>query len=371
MAVVDHITVKGFKSLQSIEKLRLEAINVLIGANGTGKSNLIGLFEFLRAVREGRLRETIIAEGGANRVLHMGAKQTRRLHVDISFNGETNSYALDLLATKDGGLAPMSEEVRFWNKSSYAEPIAHSLAFDQFEAGISRHESAGIAQYVRGHLAKLRVYHFHDTSSHSGLRSTCRVEDNRELQADGGNLPAILHRAMLVDPDRFNLLVDTVRSIAPFIGDFILAPRELDVSTIRLEWRHAGSDEIMDVASLSDGTLRFIALATVFLLNHSGARALTIVDEPELGLHPAAIARVGAMVKHAAAKSQVFLATQSPLLLDQFEPADVIVAQNSAGRTSLSRLAAEPLSRWLDEFSLGELWEKNHFGGRPGSEILA
>jgi predicted ATPase len=112
--------------------------------------------------------------------------------------------------------------------------------------------------------------------------------------------------------------------------------------------------------------LRFIALSTLFLQTQMGRSSVILVDEPELGLHPYAIEILSALIRQASATTQVIVSTQSSLLLDHFEPEDVLVADRVDGGTQLTRLTSPRLTKWLEDYSLGQLWEKNEFGGRPG-----
>jgi predicted ATPase len=156
-----------------------------------------------------------------------------------------------------------------------------------------------------------------------------------------------------------------VQRVAPFFDDFQLRPDPLNEESIRLEWRHKGSDQYFGPSALSDGSLRFIALATLFFQPEQYRPSVILVDEPELGLHPLAITLLASLVKQASTTTQVLLSTQSSLLLDHYHPEDVIVAERIANGTHLRRLEPEPLASWLEEYSLGQLWEKNEFGGRP------
>lgn len=200
------------------------------------------------------------------------------------------------------------------------------------------------------------------------MRKTAKVDDNAFLRADGSNLAAFLYRLKHQNEASYQLIRGTVQLVAPFFDDFELKPRQLKPDDIRLEWRHRRSDQYFDASSLSDGTLRFIVLATLFLQPTALRPSVILVDEPELGLHPYAIELLAALVKQAATDTQVIVSTQSSLLLDHFEPADVLVARRQDGGTELTRLDAEPLQKWLEEYSLGQLWEKNEVGGRPSPE---
>ncbi len=200
------------------------------------------------------------------------------------------------------------------------------------------------------------------------MKKTADINDNRYLRPDGSNLAAFLYFLKLKHESSYSLIRRTVQRVAPFFDDFLLEPQRLNPDKIRLEWRHKGSDAYFDASSLSDGSLRFIALATLFLQPEDYRPSVILVDEPELGLHPYAITLLASLVKQASLKTQVIISTQSPLLLDHFQPEDVLVADRVDGGTQFTRLESAPLATWLENYSLGQLWEKNEFGGRPGVE---
>ncbi len=367
MPQLNTISVKGFKSIASIEKLKLGAINVVIGPNGSGKSNFIGVFSFLHAIREGHLQDYVIKAGGADKVLHFGAKTTKLLQIRISFQDATNEYEIKLVPTSADELVPLSESVYYWDQSRYRGPMSESLPRIGKEAGISAQKSTSIANHVRVHLDRWRLYHFHDTSSTSPMKMTTDVNDNRYLRPDGSNLAAFLYFLREKHSISYSLIRRIVQRVAPFFEDFQLEPQKLNPEKIRLEWRHKGSEAYFDAPALSDGTLRFIALATLFLQPANYQPSVILVDEPELGLHPYAITLLASLIKQISGK-QVIISTQSPFLLDHFQPEDVLVADRVDGGTQFTRLDPVKLEGWLQYYSLGQLWEKNELGGRPGAE---
>ena len=367
MPAVDSIRIRGFKSIRDLE-VELRPVNVLIGANGSGKSNFIAVFSFLQEIRSGRLQAYVTRAGGADRVLHFGSRKTPKLSIHIQFENQRNQYELSLTPTADDKLS-LDEEFVFTLDKRRDQPDSYDyyLPMRDGEAGSSGSRS-GPAQFVRGSLDGWRLYHLHGTGFHSPMKKTGDVRDNRFLRDDGSNLAAFLHLLSQKQESSYRLIRRTVQLAAPFFDDFIVLPQELNPDKVRLEWKHTGSDAYFDASSLSDGTLRFMALATLLLQPVDLRPSVILLDEPELGLHPYAITLLASMVQQAAVDTQIILATQSPILLDHFEPEDVLVADREKGETKLRRLDSEDLSVWLEDYSLGQLWEKNWFGGRPGRE---
>lgn len=360
---LDYITIQGFKSIATIEKLALRPINVVIGPNGSGKSNFIGVFAFLHAIREGRLRDYVTTAGGAEKVLHFGSKTTKEVCVRFYFANAATFYELKLAPTADDGLVPSDERVIVGADETFGHVL--DSRHQGREAAISEPKPGSVAEWVTNHLSRWRIHHFEDTSFSSRIRKTAKVDDNRFLRPDGANLPAFLYFLREKHQISYSLIVKAVQRVAPFFDDFRLDPLQLKPDDIKLEWRHKRSDQYFDASSLSDGTLRFIALATLFLQPENYRPSVILVDEPELGLHPYAIEMLAALIRRASVTTQVIVSTQSSLLLDHFEPQDVLVANRVDGGTQLTRLESPRLVNWLEEYSLGQLWEKNELGGRP------
>jgi len=365
---IDYISIKGFKSILSLEKLTLRPLNIVIGPNGSGKSNFIGVFSFLHAIREGRLQEYVGKIGGAENILHFGSKSTQEISIHVSFEDGVNQYQITLHSTDTDELLPVEEVAFFWDKNKYPAPYAEYLSRNGKEAGISNKEVRKTASFVRDYLGSWRLYHFHDTSSASPMKKMADLNDNRHLRSDASNLSSFLFNLQQKHNDSYKLICNMVRRVTPFFEDFHLAPLELNPDKIRLEWRHKNTDKYFDANALSDGTLRFISLSTLFLQPQAYLPSVILIDEPELGLHPYAIAMLASLMKTVSQKTQVIVSTQSPLLLDHFEPEDLLVAERIKGATHLRRLEPDKLKLWLKEYSLGQLWEKNELGGRPSEE---
>lgn len=370
---LDLISIRGFKSIASIHELALQPINVIIGPNGAGKSNFVEVFSFLHALREGRLQDYVRRAGGAEQLLHFGSRVTREIDIFLSFQKGTNRYHISLKPSDDDSLYPADEWV-YWDMAGHEHTNPYRMTLplpsrgNGREAGISNPNLTRVQGWVRERLARWRLYHVHDTSAESAMRKTAQLNDNAFLRPDGSNVPAFLYLLQRKHPEAYGLIRAMVERVAPFFDDFVLAPVPLHEETIRLAWRHKNSDQYFGAAALSDGSLRFIVLATLFLQPESFRPSVILVDEPELGLHPYAITLLASLVKQASVATQVILSTQSSLLLDHFRPEDVLVADRVGGGTQLRRLDSATLAEWLEDYSLGQLWEKNEFGGRPGEE---
>lgn len=367
MRTLNRVVIEGFKSIENAE-LELGDLNVLIGANGSGKSNLIGVFRLLERVLSHHLQLHVASD--PDRFLHHGRKITPALSVDFEF--DRYFYKFKLKATQD----TLIFENEFWRRLKEPPSAAHNMVTREigFSSEVGQKESAleddalalnegGIVPSVFSKLQDLVVHHFADMSDSSPAKQTANIDDNRFFRPDAANLPAYLYWLQERHPVQFRHIEEHIRLVAPFFESFVLAPSRLDEKKIKLEWRQKGSPAYFDAYSLSDGTLRFICLATLLL--QPSPPALIFLDEPELGLHPFAIRILAEMLEAASRRGQLLLATQSVTLLDHFAPRDVIVAENDGLRTGFHRLDAEELRVWLDGFSVGELWEKNVLGGRP------
>ena len=356
MKTLSKIKIEGFKSIESAE-LTLGDLNVVIGANGSGKSNLIGVFRLVERVLTHNLQLYVASE--PDRFLFHGRRKSPALSLDFAF--DQNAYGFKLQAVQDT-LTFEYERVEysgFWN---YGEPIAVGHKESKLEEAAASYKNK-IPQHVFPKVRNLVVYHFHDTSDSSPAKQTVDADDNRFFRPNAANLPAYLYWLQEKHPVQFRHIEEHIRLVAPFFEQFVLAPSNLNEKKIKLEWRQKGSDAYFDAYSLSDGTLRFICLATLLLQPHPPE--LILLDEPELGLHPFAIRILAEMLEAASKRVQVLLATQSVTLLNNFAPKDVIVAENDGIKTTFNRLDEEKLKGWLEDFSLGELWEKNVLGGRP------
>lgn len=356
---ISHLTIEGFMSIQKLDRLELRDLNVLIGPNGAGKSNLITFFEMLRELVEGRLRFWVAKRGGSERILSYGAKETAQMEAFIEF--ERNGYRF-VLTPSDTGLFSFSSEDLYFSGDvvdSTRLRIGAELAESQL-----KHEDEPIAKYCYASISDWKVFHFHDTSRTAGVRRKGELQDNAYLRSDASNLAAYLYRLKRRRLDKYEQIIKVVRLAIPFFDDFDLAPEEIrpDEYLIQLTWRQIGSDYPLLPSQLSDGSIRFICLVTALL--QPAPPSTIIIDEPEIGLHPYAISLLGALMHQASEEMQVIVATQSVTLVNQFSIDDLIVVEREDGASTFKRLQEKELELWLENHSVGELWEKNVLGGR-------
>lgn len=359
---LDRVEVEGFKSLREIA-VSLGRINVLVGANGSGKSNFLEVFDLVGEMLNGNLRSTVARLGGSDRLLHGGSKQTAVLRIKLSFG--RNGYEAALAPSLGGGLYYLEERCR-GSGLGYSKPYTVDLGKGHVESALpaeARDPRHGVARWTIETMGSWRRFHFHDTSPGAAIKQAQPIADNRSLRRDAANLAPFLFRIRQTHPADYDRIVDAIRQVAPFFKDFDLAPDALNEHMIQLQWRPTDGDEYGSPHALSDGTLRFMCLATLLL--QPEPPSLILVDEPELGLHPFAIVALADLVRSAAVEHQLMISTQSVTLLNQFEVGDVIVADREAGASVFHRLDVKQLEGWLEEYAIGEVWEKNLIGGRP------
>ena len=348
---MESIYIKGFKSIKELH-LPLKPINILIGANGSGKSNFLSFFEFLQQIYNKNLQGHIALNGGVDKFLYNGSEVTQEIEGKLTF--PTNAYSF-ILKKGENNLR-FSKEILSYYDNNY-EVSNFSTETYLHSSGMPR------AEYIKDYLEEVRKYHFHDTGKNAPFHKTSNIKtDFLYLYSNGSNIAALLYKIKQEKPKTYNWILQTIQSIAPYFLDFILNPNENGY--IELLWRNKFNEQLYNTYNFSDGTLRFIAL-TVLLLQPKLPQTI-IIDEPELGLHPFAIAKLAGLIKSASQRGcQVIVATQSVELINYFTPEDIITVDYKNGESVFERLDEASLAIWLEDFSLGELWKGNFINGQP------
>ena len=371
---IELVRIRGFRSLADVEFSPGAGASVLIGANGSGKSNFVKFFDMLSwMLRSRRLAEFVGREGGADDQLYCGNEITPRVEAEIAIRTDTgrNDYRFTLAYAHPDQLLFTEEGFRYSRDDHEGEPDWYRLGSGHREARVVEVAHGGLLPpYVNAQTARtvtylLRnctAYQFHNTGATSPLKKSCDAEEHTYLRSDGRNLAAILHRLEREQLGRYERVCRHIGRVLPGFDRFQV---EEQYGKVALRWGSTYSDKTYGAHLTSDGSLRFFALATLLNLPPEMLPSVLLLDEPELGLHPKAIALIGDMIGVLAEDRQVIVATQSPLLVDQFELNQIFVLELDDGRTELHRPDAEGLEKWLNEFSVGELWQKNLLGGRP------
>ena len=360
-----HLKIEGFKSIAKLD-LPMENINILIGANGAGKTNLISAFTFLSHLSQGKLRNYVEKEGGAERFFHFGSKHTSHMMLDLEVGA--NGYHVEFSPNlDDDSLVFDTEFCRFINSNR-----SWDLYPRKGESGFISEKAASkdVKSYTKEYLQSCRVYHFHDTSSQARFKKTSKLVNDYYLERDAANIAPFLYHLKNSRTEAYQQsyqqIVSSIQAVAPFFHDFYLEPTGEDGDeSILLRWQHAKHDSPFSANLLSDGTARFICLATLFLQPQSCRPDTIILDEPELGLHPAALEVLADIIRATAKETQVICSTQSVAFANLFDPKEFIVTDEEHGVSQFRRLDKEPLEQWLEEYGIGDIWAKNLIGGRP------
>lgn len=353
---IEKITIEGYKSIKSLRDFELKNINILIGANGVGKSNFISVFKMVNYMLYKRLQEHTL-DKGPDSFLYFGRKITNQILLKFEFG--SNGYDVTLVPTQNNQLLIQREHVKFLE---YGYTIGENI----FESNLSQAEayarSRRVAKYSLDGIQKWKLYHFHDTGETSPIKGVCQANDNIIFKANAQNISAYLKRLKDEYLDYYEKIVSIIQKVAPFFGGFIFRNSE----NIQLEWYDKPDpDTPFKAHMLSDGTLRFICLATLLLQPFELMPDTIIIDEPELGLHPFAINILSTLIKRVAERKQIIISSQSVELINYFTPKDIIVVDRKNKETVFRRLKEEELGDWLQDYTMGEIWKSNLIGGRP------
>lgn len=373
--MLKSIRIRGFRSLADVELSNLGRASVLIGSNGSGKSNFMRFFDMLSwMLKSRRLGEFVERYGGADDQLHGGSRTTPALRAEIDLDTESgrNEYRFTLAHAHPDRFMFTEEAFRFSRKDRSTEaPWTHlggdghreALIVDAAQSPPRPEVNQKTAQTITYLLRNCAVYQFHDTSDNSNFKKRWDMEDNNFLRSHGGNLSAILYRLEQKDNRRFELICRHIARVLPVFDRFQI---EDSYGKVLLRWKAKGTEKTFGAHLTSDGSLRFFGLVTLLNLPREMLPDVLLLDEPELGLHPVAVALIGDMIKTLSRDVQIIVATQSPLLVDAFDLEEIIVLELEGGRTKFRSLKVDDYRCWLHEsFTLGELWQKNLLGGRP------
>ena len=329
MDSIDWISIHGFKSIRHLHRLPLRPINVLIGANGSGKSNFMQAFRWLRPGPEITATGVPESDPRPQVILHQGAEIAKQAIFEISRSNADRTERVRVRQDANGrlrtGRSPANREQAVTRKNPQAWPINR----------------------------------FHNNDGPGMLNGPENAGRQATLKPGARNLGGFLRHLSVHEPVQYSLICRSISLVKPVFDTFSWDQEG------NIGWRQKGHTTPADIRSLSDGTIRFVALTTLLQQPEGRQPALILMEEPDAGLHPYALVILDALIRSASTVSQIVLSTHSTTLLDRFDPEDVIVAERKDRAASLRRLDPRVCEGWLDQYSLGELWQKNMLGGRP------
>lgn len=377
---LDSLRIRGLTSIVDTTIDLSSDVTLLVGANGAGKSNIVDAFELLGRVADGQLNEHVLRRGGMQRLLFAGTATVppaKEVHLTARWGDDWPSGYAAQIGPGSEGSALVREKLLLGggHEGEFVRDFDVRLeSVLKRRAGVLDPDDARDEvsdEYVASHVAAetlsgCRVFHFDDTRFDAPPKQRVDVADDITLGREGHNLAPLLLRMQRADRPRYDQVVRTIQSVAPFFDDFVF---DTEYGTMLLRWRERGIDRVFQLDAMSDGTLRFVCLAT--LLMQPSPPAVIVLDEPELGLHPFAIHQLEELLRAAARRSRIVLATQSVTLLSRFSIDEVVIVDRTARGSVASRPDRERLRAWLEDYSLGELWEMNLLGGRPSMDRSA
>lgn len=364
---LQEVTIRGYKSIafDSPVTLALGDVSILLGANGAGKSNIISFFRMLSYMMSKSFGKYVEISGTSHALLHYGAKKTPVMSGILKFADKNSIDVYDFsLANATPDRLIIAEERITWHRKEEENPYEIALEPNFRESALAESDNP-VAKSIFQMLSRCKVYQFHDSSAEGPLRQACPVETANYLQSHGNNLPSFLLFLRENYKDAYHRIVDYVRDVVPQFQDFYLEPTN---GTISLRWvDNSATDYRFNAYQFSDGSIRFIALATLLLQPVQTMPNVIILDEPELGLHPYAITQLAEMIKDASIHAQVIIATQSKDLVDHFDIDHISVVEmnRETQATSVTHLDDKEYHLWLQNYTVSELWDKNIIGGRP------
>jgi len=336
----------------------------------------------LSSVAQNRFQQYVNNEGGHDKLLYGGRKQSSHLDVSLTFQNQTCEYKCSLEPT--AGSLSFSNERIFPGFDT--NPDAPYYNFEKFHNGDIKIVSGALhwtgnnsesllsnihhglfASYILSDMQRWKVFHFQDMSATAPVRNKSDIHDNRYLRSDAGNLAPILRFLQEHHPYNYGSIVHTAQMVEPSFGDFVFRNDDSLSSTMELEWIHKSGDPdmVLGARQLSDGILRFICLSTLFNQPEFLQPNIILLDEPELGLTPLALTLLSEMIDHTTDFHQVMISTQSPELISHFEPEDIVVVSLRNNESFYERVNPLSIDLLLEADTLGDLWKMNVIGSKP------
>jgi predicted ATPase len=380
----ERLEVKGYRRLRRID-LSLRPFNVLIGANGVGKSSILEVIDLLAASADGVLEQTISHSGGVSSLitadgktdsmhlaLHMPVTAEQPIVYQMSIASEGNGYSIvreELTQQQDQG---SEKPFRFLNanaaiveyyKAGAKKPDRPNWEYKRMETALSQvPKMYKKPENFRNVLASsAEIYHTLSVSARAPVRLPQSMQPARTPGTDGEDLLSCLYLMRETERDRFEAVEDALRAAFPTFDRIDLPPAA--AGSLTLAWRDRSFVRPIFPHQLSEGTLRFLWLVT--LLQSPELPAVTLIDEPEVSLHPEMLQLLAELMREASSRTQLVVATHSDRFVRFLDPDELVVCDlDECGGTTVRRASDLDLDAWMKNYSLDQLWSMGRLGGR-------
>ena len=378
--LLEHISIQGYRRLLSLD-LEMRSLTVMIGANGVGKTSLLEVFSLLAASAKGQLESKISEYGGLSEILtrdkaqeleiglRMSVPQHEPLEYDLQINPKGQFYEIgsETLTQKNKGYAQhfkhidsQGANIRYFELQSN-KLVQPNWEHNRYETSLSQvPKMFAEPESLRQKLASCTFYGALSVLPNSPVRLPQPMRPVSLPGANGEDLVSYLYYLRETDPDRFEVIEDTLKTAFPDFEKLSFPP--VAAGTLAMTWKDRNFSQPFYMNQLSEGTLRFLWLTT--LLMSKELTAITLIDEPEISLHPQQLSLLADLLREAAQRTQLVVATHADRLVRALEPKEILVSDQENGVTTMKWGDSFDLEHWMVDYTLDELWSMNIFGGR-------
>lgn len=382
MYKINRIKIQGFRRLRSLD-IHVRPLMVLIGANGVGKTTFLDAFTILSASASGNLNSTLSQFGGIANLLTRGKCDAISFLVDMTVPGhEPLKYEI-VLSLKGPGYS-ISREILSQQREHYSRPFMHIESSDgdiryykieeprklvrpDWEHNPLETSLAQVPKMFRQPEELRRIlttatqYHVLDVSPRAPVKMPQPMKPATLPGPDGGDLVPYLYYLRESDRDRFEIIMDSLSIAFPDFEELNFPP--VAAGMLAMTWKDRKISKPIYMNELSEGTLRFLWL--VSLLHSPNLSTVTMIDEPEVSLHPELLSLLADVMRESSKRTQLIVATHSDRLIRFLKPAEVVVMDvDDDGFASAAWADSMDIDRWLAEYSLDEVWRMGRMGGR-------
>jgi predicted ATPase len=379
MNLFEHITIEGYRRLFSVQ-VEMRPLTVMIGANGVGKTAFLEIFSFLAASANGQLNAKFSSLGGLGNIMTLGKANSLAIHLQMNMpDSAPLHYQLKivpqsmfyeiavetLIKQRDHNplesfkyIDSYGSNITYYNP----HPMRPSWQHNPLETSLSQvpkiYEDPEI---LRQKLATIMYYGVLNVATGSPIRFPQPMYPTSLPGSNGESLVSCLYYLRETDPDRFEIIEDTLSAAFPDFERLNFPP--VAAGILAMTWKDKNFSQPLYIHQLSEGTLRFLWLVT--LLQSPKLTDVTLIDEPEVSLHPELLQLLAHVMREASKRTQLIVATQSDRLIRFLEPKEVLVCDSEDGLTTMTWADSLDIEHWLADYSLDEIWAMNVIGGRP------